>query len=284
MTYYTVDRRVILFFACFGTILPALAQRITNIRPVAYQDTIVLTYDLVGAQPGQQFKIKAYCHNGYGDIIELKALEEARRGGTVVAGGTHQLTWRVLTDVPNGLDSDSIMFTLIATLPEGPSLDLADRKALLYRELTAKTNVYLEQLYDQKVWLEYFSAKPFQSNWVYGELARQRDTFNKTYLALLEKHQDFELTVETLWDNDAREATEKFFNAILRSRTSTHQNLLDSYNKILNKMNTYVHGPAPGRKALAEEIQRDIRNVTTDPDGERQDLRAAAEDLYKKLK
>lgn len=283
MIYYPVHRLIFLFFAWFWTTLPTSAQRITNIRPVAHQDTIVLTYDLVGAQPGQQFKIKAYCHNGYGDIIELKSLEEAKRGGTIVGGGTHQLTWRVLGDVPI-LAGDSIMFTVIATVPEGPNLTLADRKALLYSELTRKTNLYLEQLYDQKVYLEYFGEKPFESNWVYGELTKQRDTFNKTYQALLEKHQEFELTVESLWGNNARELTEKFFNDILTSGTSTHQSLLDSYNKILNKMNTYVQGSARGRRALAQEIQHDIRQVTSNPDRERQDLRDAAQKLYEKLR
>lgn len=283
MFYYTVYRHIFLFFACFWTVLPTLAQRIANIQPVAHQDTIVLSYDLVGAQPGQQFKIKAYCQNDFGDIIELKALEEAKRGGTIVAGGRHQLTWRVLEDVPI-LAGDSIMFTIIASLPEGPNLTLADRKALLYAELTSKTNLYLEQLYDQKVYLDYFSEKPFESNWVYGELAKQRDTFNKAYQALLEKHQEFELTVETLWGNSAREDTEKFFIAILTSGTSTHQTLLDSYNKILNKMNTYVKSSARGRRALAQEIQQDIRNVTTNPDRERQNLRDAAQKLYEKLR
>lgn len=276
MIYYTVHRLTGLLLLWGWTTLPTDAQRIVNIRPMARQDTIILTYDVIETQPGQQFKIKAYCWNGF-EEIELKSTD----GKTIVGRGTHKLTWRVLNDV-DVLAGDSITFTLVGTVPDAVGSNPQERKARLLPELTGKIDLYLEQLYNQAVLFRDFGERPFESNSGYAKLDEQTQRLNRAYEDLLMSRRALEANVETLWGSSAGTAVKTFFQDLFET---THQNALTSYNDILKMMNDVVHRNYRGqsRNALVKDIQTKIYPLTKDADDERRQRKAKAETLYRQL-
>lgn len=276
MLYYTVNWPIVLLFLGSLVTLPSAAQQIVNVRPLTRQDTIILTYDIIETQPGQQFKIKAYCWNGY-EEIELKSVS----GQTIVGRGTHKLAWNVLSDV-DVLAGDSITFTIVGFVPDGVGKSVQEQKILLLPQLTGKVDLYLEQLYNQALLFGDFAERPFESNSGYAKLDEQTKHSNKAYEDLLMHRRSFEATIESLWGSSAGKASKDFFQDLFEG---AHQNIMTSYNDILKMMNDVVHRNYRGqnRKSLLRDIQERIYNLTKNAADKRRQNKIKAEILYQQL-
>ena len=281
MFYRTVNWFGVVCLMGLWAMTPASAQRIENIRPVAHKDTIIISYDLVGTQPGDQFQVKAYCWDGY-EETPLNAVG----GRTVVRRGTHKLEWRVLED-RDLLVGDSITFTLVATRFEGASephitLTADDKKKQLFSQLTGQVDSYLEQMYNQSVMFRDFGERPFASNSGYAKLDQQTQRFNKAYETLLENRRTFEATTVTLWGSSAGTLTKDFFKNLF---DVVHRDALKSYNDVLKMMNDVVHHNYQGRRRneLVQDIQQRIYQLTHNADAKINLLKGDAQEVYRQL-
>lgn len=283
MFYHTVNWSIAVVLVGIRAVLPASAQRIGNIRPVAHHDTIVITYDLVGTQPGDQFQIKAFCWDGY-EETPLTAVG----GRTVVGRGTHQLEWRVLQEPGRDLlVGDSITFTLEATRFESASatpsaLTTDDKKKQLFSQLTGQVDSYLEQLYNQSVLFRDFGERPFTSNSGYAKLDEQTKRLNKAYETLLENRRTFEATSSTLWGSSAGTLTKDFFRNLF---DVVHRDALKSYNDVLKMMNDVVYHNYQGRRRseLVQDIQQRIYQLTHNAEAKINLLKGDAQEVYRQL-
>lgn len=281
MFYHTVNWFGAVLLLGLWAAMPASAQRIENIRPVAHRDTIIISYDLVGTQPGDQFQVKAYCWDGY-EETPLNAVG----GRTVVGRGKHKLAWRVLED-RDLLIGDSITFTLVATRFEGASephvtLTADDKKKQLFSQLTGQVDSYLEQMYNQAVLFRDFGERPFASNSGYAKLDEQTKRFNKAYETLLENRRTFEATTVTLWGSSAGTLTKDFFKNLF---DVVHRDALKSYNDVLKMMNDVVHHNYQGRRRsdLVQDIQQRIYQLTHNADAKINLLKGDAQEVYRQL-
>lgn len=280
--YYSVNRLSLLTWLLFWSLTPACAQpRVANVRAVAQHDTIVITYELVGVQPGEQYAIKAFCWDGYQETA-LTALH----GRAVVGRGTHQLNWRVLAE-RDLLVGDSITFTIVATRTDSVLHDALprttdERKSLMRSRLTAQVDTYLEQQSDQAGLFRDFAERPFESRSGYAKLDEQTQRCNRAYVTLLQNRRTFEAEAGQLWGSQTGLDTQRFFEDLLDKE---HRDALKKYNDVLKLMNDVVHGNYKGRpkKALVDEIQTKIYTLTANAETNMARFKTKAADLYRQL-
>lgn len=280
MYYYTVYRISRVFFLLVLVALSAKAQpqpRIDNIRPVAHNDTITISYDLIGAQPGQQFRIKAFCWNGFREI-PLKAID----GHTLVGRGQQQLDWYVLKDL-DLLVGDSITFTLAAYPPDDVPVTPTDRKMAVFTRITQQVDAYLEETYNHTKPFSDFGEHLYEHRHQYNELLRKLEKWNKMHDTLLVNRRKLEASIGTLWGDEAKAATETFFQDLFDRK---HRNLRDEYNKLYKRIKDGADGHYEGksRNEFIEELKADIflltqKHILPQLD----DLKAHADKLYKQL-
>lgn len=253
-----------LFFLWSTTVV--FAQRIEHIRAVAASDTILITYDLVGGNPGQSYKIRASCWDGIGRT-DLKTIQ----GHSIVKPGrNHLLKWKVLDDMEL-LVGDSITFTLIAseyTPSNGSWVDASltadDRKSLLFMELGSQVDAYLGEVENTAELFLGYTDGVFTGQGALGKLEEQRNAMNAAYNALLKNRRPFELNIYRLWGDKAKASAEVFFAATL---DDMHRNYIMRLNDdVLAKMNEYntFGGKNYKKKAVLKEIQDGVKTITGD--------------------
>ncbi|MEZ0609419.1 hypothetical protein ACAW74_12925 [Fibrella sp. WM1] len=250
------------------------AQVIQNIRHEPFGNDIMLTYDLTGTLPSQQFLVKAVCQNG-SQTIPLQHTEGNGLGQ--VRGGTNrQIIWHTLDDTPE-LVGDNITFTLTAVLIERaattsrgdnssesmrPALSLADRKAQLYNDLTSQTDTYLELVYNEITAFTLFGQRAFESRADFEKLNHEIDRVNAAYEKLLANKEPFRQQIRSLWGSEKLNAdADLFFN---RSLDQLHRTFLLPLNSVLKRMSDVASGQLKprDRNELIKRIQYDIENKT----------------------
>ena len=232
----------------------ASAQTIDNLRHDPFGTDIVLAYDLTGTLPSQQFLVKAACQNG-SQVIELQTTEGNGIGR--VRGGTgRQIVWHVLRDVPE-LVGDKITFTVTAVMlseqrDASPSaanpvpISVSDRKAALYNELTAQTDTYLEQVYNECTAFKTFGERAFESRAELERIDKQVTRTNEAYEKLLQNKETFKQRIRSLWGNEKLNAdADQFFS---RSLDQMHRTHLLPFNETLKRMNDVASGKLKTRE------------------------------------
>lgn len=169
------------------------AQTIDNLQHQPFGDEVVITYDLNGTLPSQQFLVRAVCQNG-SQTVTLQHTE-GNGLGRVRGGQNRQIVWHVLDDAPE-LVGDKVTFTITALLMDAGApepltrgsavVSTADRKAALYNELTAQIDTYLEQVFNEVTAFKNFGERAFESRTDLLKLDQQIQRTNNAYEKLLE--------------------------------------------------------------------------------------------------
>lgn len=248
----------------------AWAQKIENLRHELFGNDIVLTYDLTNTLPSQQFLVKGVCQNGT-QAIPLQSVEGNGLGR--VRGGTNrQVVWRVLRDVPE-LVGEQITFTLTALLLEnsepqpltrgagGSSTSMADRKAMLFNDLTGQTDLYTEQVFNLAVAFQNYGARAFESRTDLLKLDQQVTRTNEAYEKLLQNKEPFKQQIRSLWGSEKLNAdADQFFS---RSLDQMHRAYLLPFNDTLKRINDVASGKLKPRDRNEQvnriKIELDIR-------------------------
>ena len=262
---YSRVGRWLSFFMLPGSLC---AQKIDNLRHDPFGNDIVLAYDLTGTLPSQQFLVKATCQNG-AQIIELQTTE-GNGIGRVRGGSGRQIVWHVLRDVPE-LVGDNVTFTVTAVLlqeqRDSPALvstipiSLSDRKATLFNELTALTDTYLEQVYNEYTAFKTFGERAFESRSDLQRIDQQVTRTNEAYEKLLQNKEPFKQRIRSLWGNEKLNADADLFFS--RSLDQMHRSFLLPFNDTLKRINDVASGKLKTRERnelIARiKIELDIR-------------------------
>ncbi|RYC66899.1 MULTISPECIES: hypothetical protein [Spirosoma] len=239
-------------------------QKIENLRHEAFGSDVVIQYQLTGTRPSQQFLVKAICQNGT-QTIALNHTEGNGVGRVRAQDGPdRQIVWHVTDDVPE-LVGDHITFTLTAVPVEGSAavsrgaeevaapLSLADRRAVLYNELTGQTDTYLEQVYNEVTAFKNFGERAFESRTDLIRLDQQIQRTNEAYEKLLLNKEPFKQRIRSLWGNEKLNAdADQFFS---RSLDQMHRTFLLPFNETLRQINDVASGKFKPRERT-ERIQR----------------------------
>lgn len=255
-------------------LLPSLtvAQTIENLRHEPFGQDVVISYDLKGTLPSQQFLVKATCQNGDKTIALNNT--EGNGLGQVRGGANRQIIWHVLQDTPE-LVGEQITFTLTALLvettaqsrgnspyPVVPVTTVADQKARLYNELTAQTDLYLERVYNEITAFTMFGKRAFESRADFEKLNREIDRANAAYETLLSNKEPFKQQIRSLWGSEKLNADADLFFS--RSLDQLHRTFLLPLNSVLTRMNDVASGRLKTRERdeLLKRIGYDIDNKT----------------------
>ncbi|GAB3644149.1 hypothetical protein GCM10027423_47860 [Spirosoma arcticum] len=246
------------------------AQKIDNLHHNPFGTDVVLSYDLTGTLPSQQFLVKATCQNGP-QVIELQTTE-GNGIGRVRGGAGRQIIWHVLRDVPE-LVGDNITFTVTAVIlseqRDSPAattpvpVSVSDRKAALYNELTAQTDTYLEQVYNECTAFTTFGERAFESRTELARIDKQVTRTNEAYEKLLQNKETFKQRIRSLWGNEKLNADADLFFS--RSLDQMHRTHLLPFNETLKRINDVASGKLKTRERtdLIKSIKMELQIRTS---------------------
>lgn len=286
--------QLITYLLLNGCLLPiiASAQRISNISHEQIGDKIVITYDIVGATSNQSFLIKAFCISGGKSIPLLHA--ENTNAWKVRGGDSRQIVWDVLQDVKE-LTDDNVTFSISATAFEDRLLDNSDKsiasrglsignkKSLLYADLTAQTDTYLEEVYNMVTQFKGFGQRAFESQAELKRLDLQTTKTNVAYDRLMQNRRMFEQSINDLWNSALLNCqTETFFR---RSLDQMHRTFLLPLNETVKEINELSQKfTRSDRSKRIERLKLEIEIRTSQLDQEINSIKGDAKGLYADLK
>jgi hypothetical protein len=271
----------------------AVAQRISNLSHEQFGDKIIIKYDIVGATSNQAFLVKATCNFSGKSIPVLHA--ENSNAWRVKGGDNRQIVWNVLQDV-NELVDDQVTFTISATAFEDKQSDVPDnaatsrgmsvgnKKSLLYSELTAQTDTYLEEVYNMVTQFKNFGERAFESQADLKRLDMQTAKTNNAYDKLIGNRRMFEQSVRDLWGSELLNCqTETFFR---RSLDQMHRTFLLPLNETVKKINdlSLKYTSKSDRNKTIERLKLEIEIRTSQLDQEINSIKGDAKGFYADLK
>lgn len=287
--------QIVTYLLLSGCILDstAFAQRITNLSHEQFGDKIIIKYDIVGATSNQSFLVKATCNSSGKSIPVLHA--ENSNAWKVKGGDNRQIVWNVLQDV-NELVDDNVTFTVFATPFEDKQLDnsdnvtasrgmsIANKKSLLYADLTAQTETYLEEVYNMVTQFRSFGDRAFESQADLKRLDMQTTKTNSAYDKLIGNRRMFEQSVRDLWGSELLNCqTETFFR---RSLDQMHRTFLLPLNETVRKINelSLKYTSKGDRSKTIERLKLEIEIRTSQLDQEINSIKGDAKGFYADLK
>ena len=250
----------------------ARTQAIENLHHEPFGNDVVISYDLTGTLPSQQFLVKATCQNS-NKTVALQTTD-GNGLGTVRGGTNRQIVWHVLQDTPE-LVGDNVTFSLTAVLLENalisrgelgtvvpPTLSLVDRKAQLYNTLTSQTDTYLEMVYNEVTAFTKFGQRAFESRTEFEKLNTEINRANVAYEKLLANKEPFKQQIRNLWGSEKLNADADLFFS--RSLDQLHRSFLLPLNTVLNRMDDVMSNRLKprDRNELVKRIQYDIDSKT----------------------
>jgi hypothetical protein len=280
---------------CYVSVDLCHAQRISNLRHEQFGEKIIIKYDIVGATSDQTFLINAVCNTGGKSIPLAPDAVENSNWQNVKGGDNRQIVWSVLKQM-NELVDEKVSFTIfaegysnqqaVAGEPQAPArgMSLSNKKSLVYADLTAQTDTYLEEVYNMVTQFRNFGIHAFESQADLKRLDQQTAKTNAAYDKLLQNRRPFEQTIRELWGSELMNCqTETFFR---RSIEQMHRTFLLPLNETVRKINE-LNARFTSKSERAKTIERlklEIEIRTSQLDQEINSIKGDAKGLYAQLK
>jgi hypothetical protein len=113
---FAMRQSILVFFVCLGVMQTGLAQTVKNVQARAQENSVIISYDLVGSATGQTFDVQLKSsHNNFATPLK-EVSGDVGKGQE--AGFAKTITWNAMKEI--GVFSGNISFEVVATLTFTP--------------------------------------------------------------------------------------------------------------------------------------------------------------------